>query len=119
MRDPEQTRYSQNTVTTVRVKQTAALQTQLGRGGMLNRDFSRASGFKVQNAYANQIGMGATIHVNRNQNHIVQYIKDKRPVSSHHTLFKQNQSGYIRRKAKKVNESNATGLSFCDTIKIE
>ena len=69
LKDPnlEKTRYSQNTITTVRVKQTAALQTQLGRGGMLNRDFSRASGFKVQNAYANQVGMGATIHVNRNQ----------------------------------------------------
>lgn len=119
-------------MTTVRVKQTAALQSQLGQGGMLNRDFSRASGFKVQNAYQNQVGssygMGGTIHVNKIQQEIFQFTKDKRPVSSH-TLFKggnnkpgdpRNQSGYVRRATNMIAESN-TGLSFCDnaTVKIE
>jgi len=33
------------------VKQTAALQTGLGAGGMLNRDFSRSSGFRVHDAF--------------------------------------------------------------------
>lgn len=70
----------------VNVKQTPALQSGLGAGGMLNRDFSRSSGFRVHDAFNQLAGSSAS----KAQQHLLRFTKDKRPVSSHAMVARKN-----------------------------
>jgi len=85
VRDPtsQKVSYIGRNKNTVSVRQAVALQSGLGGGGMLNRDFSRASGIKQQNTIQNS---NYSRPISSAQRDVAKFTKDKRPVSSHINL---------------------------------
>jgi hypothetical protein len=63
---------------------------------MLNRDFSRSSGFRVHDAF-NQLAINSS---SKAQQNILRFTKDKRPVSSHPMNRKSGPLGTRGKKAR-------------------
>lgn len=70
---------------------------------MLNRDFSRSSGFRVHDAF-NQIAGNSAVKAQQN---LLRFTKDKRPVSSHATVARRNRPLGSRAKKSRPGQSAA------------
>ena len=85
-RDPVQSKFSHsnNPLNTCAVKMPVALQSGLGKGGTLNKSFSRSSGLRIQDTMHSMIGTSAQ---KTNIHSVYKFTKDKRPVSSYSSIL--------------------------------
>ena len=85
-RDPVKSKfsYTNNPLNTIAVKMPVALQAGIGKGGSLNKSFSRTSGFRMQDTMHSMIGTSG--RKTKTQS-VYKFTKDKRPVSSYSSIL--------------------------------